>query len=223
MRLRHIVQSCAALALAVAAAPVLAHDHPMPAGEPGVAPPGPDMRPEWRGDGPPPPPQQTMAPDAREAWLGECRRRISVRDNGLGGAVIGGLIGGFAGNRIAGRGNRTVGTIAGAAVGAVAGAAIDKAEDKGRVRDECEAYLDSYYDYYAHAGRGYGYGYGYAAYGGCGGCGMPMMMVPVQRKEPECTETVEYVTEYVPAPRPRVRYVPTKRVKVVPDKRIKVK
>ena len=51
------------------------------------------------------------------------------RDDGLGGALIGGAVGGLVGNRIAGRGDRTVGTIAGAAVGAVAGAAIDRAED----------------------------------------------------------------------------------------------
>lgn len=54
------------------------------------------------------------------------------RDDGRGGALIGGAIGGIVGNRVAGHGDRTVGTIAGAAVGAVAGVAIDKAEDAGR-------------------------------------------------------------------------------------------
>jgi hypothetical protein len=71
------------------------------------------------------------------------------RDDGLGGALIGGAVGGLVGNRIAGRGDRTIGTVAGAAVGAVAGAAIDRAEDRGRTyaeaqpravyADECEA------------------------------------------------------------------------------------
>ena len=225
MRLRPIVQSCAALAMAVTAAPALAHGHhPAPAGEPGAAPPGPDMRPEWR-DGPPHPPH-AVDPRERDEWLAECRRRISIRDDGVGGALIGGLVGGFAGNRIAGRRHRTVGTIAGAAVGAAAGAAIDKAEDRGRARDECETYLDGYYDYYAHAGRGFGYGYGHAAYGGYGCCQAPMMMVPIiklPRREPDCTETVEYITEDVPAARPKVRRIPSKRVRIVPDKRIKTK
>jgi hypothetical protein len=130
----------------------------------------------------------------REAWLKECRKNAG--DNGLGGALIGGVVGGIAGNRIAGSGNRTIGTIAGAAVGAVAGAAIDKGEDAGRVRDECEAYLERYEANasagYANGGAYYGQG-GYHAScgqpcgggcaGGCGGgCGytaMPVMWVPV--------------------------------------------
>lgn len=85
------------------------------------------------------------------------------RDNGLGGALIGGAIGGLAGNRIAGRGNRTAGTLLGAGVGAIAGTVIDRAE-----RDPCDQFrqpqaqsrnadYDSYYaaynqyvaDYYA--------------------------------------------------------------------------
>lgn len=225
MRLRHFVQTCAAsaaLTLAMGAfAPAMAQDAPGP----GTAPAGPDERPEWRG-GPPPQPNggYQMDPQARDQWLAECRRRLSVRDNGLGGAVIGGLIGGVAGNRIAGRGNRTVGTVAGAAVGAAAGMAIDKAEDNGRVRDQCEAYLDDYYAYYARSGYAYqGYGYAAPGYGYGYGCcnAQPMMMVPVMipaRPKPECTETVEY--EYVDVPvRAKPRPAPDKRVKVVPDKR----
>lgn len=187
----------------------------------------------------PPPGWHHSGMDPRDAWLADCRERVSRRDNGVGGAVIGGVVGGIAGNRIAGRGNRTVGTVAGAAVGAIAGAAIDRAEDAGQ-RDECEAYLDNYYASYGQQGYGYpgygyasygygggyaypGYGYGYAA-GGCCGGGVPMMMVPMQRSEPECTETVEYVYEDVPAPAPRqrTRYVPEKRQKIVPDKRVKI-
>ncbi|GGZ05030.1 glycine zipper 2TM domain-containing protein [Novosphingobium colocasiae] len=179
-------------------------------------------------------PQQHYAPydsAARDAWLADCRQRLSSRDNGVGGALIGGAVGALAGNRIAGRGNRTVGTIAGAAVGAVAGTVIDKAEDRGRNRDECEAYLDDYYARYTQPGYGYpGYGYGYpAGYGygyAQGGCCMaqpmmmvPVMMVPVVQPKPECKETVEYVTEWVPARRHKRVYRPSK---IVPDKRTKL-
>lgn len=159
-------------------------------------------------------------PDARNAWLADCRQRLSSRDSGLGGAAIGGVVGGIAGNRIAGRGNRTVGTLAGAAVGAAAGAVIDKAEDRGRNRDECEAYLDDYYARYqaaSYPGHGYqpAYGYGYPAQGCC----MPQPAV-MPRAQPHCTETVEYVYEDVPV-RPARRVIP-RRPKVVPDKRVKI-
>lgn len=193
---------------------------------------------------PPPASWQRDRMDPRDAWLADCRERVARRDDGVGGAVIGGVVGGIAGNRIAGRGNRTAGTVAGAAVGAVAGAVIDRAEDAGP-RDECEAYLDNYYASYGQGGYsypgagypgagyasyGYGNGYPYPAYGysgygyASGGCcgGAPMMMVPIQRAEPECTETVEYVYEDVPAPAPRPRYVPQKRQRIVPDKRVKI-
>ncbi|MEE4451969.1 glycine zipper 2TM domain-containing protein [Novosphingobium resinovorum] len=210
--------------LAFAAAPAFAHDGPPdPRGEapyPGAYDRGYD-RPGYDG------------PDAREAWLADCRQRVSQRDSGVGGALIGGAVGGLAGNRIAGRGNRTVGTLAGAAVGAVAGAAIDKAEDRGRDRDECEAYFD---DYQARYSRGGGYP-GYGGYGAPGyapayyypaqqGCcnqpvmGQPMMMVPAVQAQPHCTETVEYVYEDVPV-RPARRVIP-RRSKVVPDKRVKI-
>lgn len=145
--------------------------------------------------------QYRFDPADREAWLRDCRQRVSARDSGIGGAVIGGVAGGFAGNRIAGAGNRTVGTIAGAAVGAAVGAAIDKAEDAGRYRDECEAYLDDYYARYTQATY-----YAVAA-----------------RPQPECTETVEYVYEDVPTrPAPRKRYIP-RPTKTVPDKRVPIK
>lgn len=52
------------------------------------------------------------------------------RDDGVGGAVIGGVAGAVAGNVIAGRGNRLGGTVLGAGVGALAGTAIDRAEDR---------------------------------------------------------------------------------------------
>ena len=57
------------------------------------------------------------------------------REDGLGGALIGGAVGGLIGNRVAGRGDRLLGTAAGAAVGAIAGAVIDRAEDSRRYED----------------------------------------------------------------------------------------
>lgn len=96
---------------------------------------------------------------ARAEYLERCRR-----DNGLGGALIGGAVGAVAGNRIAGSGNRTEGTLIGAGVGAIAGAAIDVAEDRkcrearpdhrryrvrhGSYEDAWRAYYESYYRYY---------------------------------------------------------------------------
>lgn len=174
-----------------------------------------------------------LANPGREAWLADCRQRVSSRDRGVGGAVIGGMVGGVAGNRIAGRGSRTAGTLAGAAVGAVAGTVIDKAEDARRNRDECEAYLDDYYARYRTGGdrrayggtmaapvyaSGYGYPQGYA-YGCCGA--VPVVMVPAAvQPQPECTETIEYVYEDVPV-RQKVRR-PMKRTKIVRDKRVKL-
>lgn len=181
-------------------------------------------------------PSDYRAP-GRDEWLADCRSRFAKRDNGVGGAVIGSVVGGVAGNRIAGPGNRTVGTVAGAAVGAVAGAAIDRAEDNGHARDECEAYLD---DYYARYSGGYGQQGGYPAYAQSyapsygytsAGCCMaaPVMMVPAPvSREPECTETVEYIYEDVPVrqtyrPRKRTKIVRDKRVWSAPDKRINIK
>lgn len=65
--------------------------------------------------------------------------RMCRRDNGLGGAAIGGVVGGVVGNRVAGRGNRTAGTLIGAGAGALAGTIIDQNED----RRACEAWLRS--------------------------------------------------------------------------------
>lgn len=154
--------------------------------------------------------------DPREAWLADCRHRLSARDSGVGGALVGGAVGGLAGNRIAGRGNRAVGTIAGTTVGAAAGAVIDKAEDSGRNRDECEAYLDDYYARYqagSYAPQGYypAYGYAYPA----------QAWAPPASREQDCTETVEYVYEDVPV-RPARRVIP-RRSKAVRDKRIPIK
>ena len=135
----------------------------------GEAPSLPPMQARMPSGLPPQPGQQIQrfgySQQEREDWLKECRHRLG--DNGVGGAVIGGVLGGIAGNRIAGKGNRVVGTIAGAAVGAAAGAAIDKAEDAGRVKDQCEAYLERYEA--GGYGNAYGGGYGYGGYGAYGG------------------------------------------------------
>jgi hypothetical protein len=187
MRARHSILTASALA---ACALGLASASPAQAGD-GYrdGPPQPgwksDRHEGYRADG-----------DPREAWLADCRHRMSQR--GVDGA-------------------------------------------------SCEAILDEYHARphggqmaYGHPGYGYpAYGYpggGYAGYGyGSGCCAQPMMMVPIRRisrGEPECTETVEEIVEYVDVParaRPRpvrpapVKRVPDKRVKIVPDKRIKVK
>ncbi|KMS52836.1 membrane protein [Novosphingobium barchaimii LL02] len=216
--MRHLLRVTAVAAISLAAAPALAQQAPA---YPGGLYPGEvyDEAPGYQdNEGY----EQTAEaqryggyePAARDAWLADCRQRLSARDAGLGGALIGGAVGGFAGNRIAGRGNRTVGTLAGVAVGAAAGAVIDKAEDTGRNRDECEAYLDDYYARYTQSG-------GHPGYGGYGQQGY----YPAQ-PQPRCTETVEYVYEDAPV-RPafraipkRPRAVPDKRVRIVPDKRI---
>jgi hypothetical protein len=234
----HALAMAAGLALCAPGTAALAHD-----GSQGDAP----GQESWRDHGPDGYPESgyrngRWEPEygpGGEAWLADCRQRVSSRDKGVGGAVIGGVVGGLAGNRIAGRGNRTVGTVAGAAVGAAAGVAIDRAEDNDRVRDECEAYLANYYASYAggqqpHPGphRGYAQPYGYPAYSAgyapaygyaAGGCctSAPVMMVPAAvQPQPECTETVEYIYEDVPVR--HTTYRPAKRTKIVPDKRIRL-
>jgi Ni/Co efflux regulator RcnB len=79
------------------------------------------------------------------------------RDDGVGGALLGGAVGAIAGNRIAGRGHRTEGTLIGAGVGALAGMAIDKAEDRGGDRGRRGPAVP-----YPYADGGPGYDYGYA-------------------------------------------------------------
>lgn len=163
--------------------------------------------------------------EQRDAWLAECHDRMRPRDDGLGGAVIGGLIGGVAGNRIAGRGNRLPGTIIGAGVGAIAGAAIDRGEDGG-AGDYCEDYLARYE---ASLGGGASYGYGYAGSGHGGHHGgqpyvsggvmwVPMMISGGCRKRCGCGEkevvVEEVIEEAPPARRVIHRPAPTKRVKI---------
>lgn len=160
----------------------------------------------------PPPPEGGWGPGEgppgpNAAWLADCEKRMS--DNGLGGALIGGVAGGLAGRAIAGKGDRTAGTIAGAAVGAAAGAVIDKAEDRRRIHAQCMAMMGGY----GYPG-GYPQGYGYPAYG----YAVPVMMVPVGKPDCKETETVEYVTYYETVRRRVVKkvYVP------VPDKRVRI-
>lgn len=101
--------------------------------------------------------------------------RMCRRDDGIGGAAIGGVAGAVVGNRVAGRGNRTAGTIIGAGVGAVAGALADKEEDRQRCSEyqrrvayerDYRDYYDRYYRDQRRADRGpyrgdAGYGAGY--------------------------------------------------------------
>lgn len=121
------------------------------------------------------------------------------RDDGLGGALIGGAVGGVLGNRIAGRGDRTIGTMAGAAVGAVAGAAIDRAEDRG---PEPRAYDEPGFDYADECDAALPPGY---------------MLVSIPGT-PECRDEIvtreEWVPEYVTVPARRAAPVRDKRTKL---------
>lgn len=167
--------------------------------------------------------------EERGAWLAECRERMRGEDDGVGGAVIGGLIGGVAGNRIAGSGDRLVGTVVGAGVGAVAGAAIDRAEDSGRTADFCEDYLYRYENSYAGAGSPNGATQGepfdpnvaparpYPYYAG------RVMWVPVRigcRPKCDCKQE-RIVEEWIEEPAPARRVIRDKRIKLQPAKRSK--
>ncbi|MEM1132191.1 MAG: glycine zipper 2TM domain-containing protein [Pseudomonadota bacterium] len=122
--------------------------------------------------------------------LEECRR-----DNGIGGALIGGGLGALAGNRIAGRGNRTAGTLIGAGVGAVAGMAIDQAEKNPCTELEQQVAAAQQQQqqaaYNPYGGYPYGYGYGYPGYY------YPPQTVTTIVIQPGTTTTTRYVEEEV--------------------------
>jgi Ni/Co efflux regulator RcnB len=100
------------------------------------------------------------------------------RDDGVGGAIVGGVVGGVAGNLIAGRGNRLAGTLIGAGAGAIVGTAIDRAEDRGRYssgghyppgRAPAYGYPAGSYGYESRGGSadaGYGGAYAQGGHGG---------------------------------------------------------
>jgi hypothetical protein len=76
MRFRLFSRSCAAgavLTLAALSAPAFAHDHRH---HPGDMPYGPDMRPDWRGDGQG---YAMMDPRSRDMWLDDCHHRVAER------------------------------------------------------------------------------------------------------------------------------------------------
>jgi hypothetical protein len=147
----------------------------------------------------------SMRPHVMPAYYdGYAYRR---RDDGLGGALIGGAVGGLVGNRIAGRGDRTEGTIAGAVVGAVAGAAIDRAED----------------DRYADPRPAYGYAESGVDYSDeCVAILPPGYRLVAVPGEPECRDEVvtreEWVPETVTIPAETPRRAPPVR-----DKRTKLR
>ena len=125
------------------------------------------------------------------------------RDDGLGGALIGGAVGGLVSNRIAGRGDRTEGTIAGAVVGAVAGAAIDRAEGDGDPEPRAEP------------------DYGAAYANECDAVLPPGYRLVAVPGTPECHDEIvtreEWVPEYVTVPRTPRRAPPLR------DKRTKLR
>ncbi|HKT85986.1 MAG TPA: hypothetical protein VJQ77_07875 [Novosphingobium sp.] len=133
---------------------------------------------------------------AREAWLADCRRRLSAGYAGAGGVSV----------------DRREGWPRG------------RDECETYLDDYYRRYArDGYYQPRGH-GAEYGYpvpavSYSYPAAECC--MAGPMTMMPVAK--PQCTETVEYVYEDVPfRPAPARRYIP-RRSKVVPDKRVRVR
>lgn len=163
---------------------------------------------EYERDGrmaPPPHGRPHMERHERRVYDWNEMERMCRRDDGIGGAAIGGVAGGLIGNRVAGRGNRTVGTAVGAVAGAAAGAAIDRAED----RRACEAY----WQHRDGARRGgyttYGgdYGYDYGDYG----YGTVTTVIPGAPVIVEETETT-YETVTVPIARQRARVAPRRHV-----------
>lgn len=132
--------------------------------------------------------------------------RMCRRDDGVGGAIIGGAVGGIIGNRVAGRGNRTAGTLIGGGVGAVVGAAIDQSED----RSACNAYWERN-NARSHGGYVDGYdrgGHASAAYGYGGGYVMSAPTTIVIPGAPIIIEETETYYETVTVARPRARVAP---------------
>lgn len=128
-------------------------------------------------------------------WGRDPRQR---RNDGIAGAVIGGVVGGIAGNIIGGDGNRLAGTLIGGGVGALAGQAIDKSSS--RRRDLERGYQDGVplqpHWYPADADGRYGWIEG-----------PPVTTTTVTQGPPVVTKTVRYVTEYVTVPARRSKYV----------------
>ncbi len=137
------------------------------------------------------------------------------RNDGIAGAVIGGVVGGIAGNVIGGDGNRLAGTLIGGGVGALAGQAIDKSASRRRAERDGDYRDWGYSDrgfapsrpHWRYVERGYGYGYGWME-------GPTVTTTTVTQGAPVMTKTVRYVTEYVTVPAGRTKYV--KRAKYVP-------
>lgn len=164
-------------------------------------------------------------------WNGH-NNMASRREDGMGGAIIGGTTGAIVGNRIAGRERRAGGTLIGAGLGALAGMAIDKAEDGEQGSGTARLYPYNY-DFgqldervtgggergwngawQGPAGIDYGmpvypaYGYGYAA-----AYAVPMMatvMLPVTTTTTTYVEeeVVETAARKVARPRPKRAYKP---------------
>ena len=136
---------------------------------------------------------------ARDAWIADCRHRLSLRYSRVGGTAI----------YNAEDASRT----------------LDECE--AYLADYYDRYARGG-DYRGNS-YGYPTEHGYAAPAvayayPAGGCcmGQPMIMVPAAIT-PECTETIEYVYEDVPIqPGPRKRHIPSRPSKLVPDKRVKI-
>lgn len=138
------------------------------------------------------------------------------RNDGVTGAVVGGVVGGVAGNLIGGRGNRLAGTLIGGGLGALAGQAIDKSSR--------HHHRDNDYDRDDRFGRDHGphwMGGFQGSSGGSWGYGgsetvTTVTTVTTPYCPPKYRQRVSYVTEYVTVPvRQRVLHR-AKRTKDIP-------
>lgn len=170
---------------------------------------------DWRGD-------VDWSRDPRwasEEYLDSYGDRDNVRprhNDGVAGAIVGGVAGGIAGNIIAGHGNRLAGTLIGGGVGALAGQAIDKSslqrrDDRDRdYRRRDDRRHDDWEDRPLRPHWNDGYEDGEYRSGWIEG--PSVTTVTVTSGAPVMTRTVRYVTEYISLPR-RAKYV--KRTKYV--------
>lgn len=83
-------------------------------------------------------PQTSYPAASQQSYTPEQIVEYCKRDNGVGGALIGGALGAGAGYAIGGKGNRTEGALIGGGLGALAGLAIDMSED------DCKQYVAQY-------------------------------------------------------------------------------
>ena len=126
-------------------------------------------------------------------------RRHSGND-GVTGAVVGGVVGGVAGNLIGGRGNRLAGTLIGGGIGALAGQAINKSSrhhHRDRDFDRDDRFGGDRGPHWIggfHGGGGSSWGYGGSE------TVTTVTTVTTPYCPPKYRQRVSYVTEYLAVP-----------------------